>query len=227
MKKDYTHITIILDRSGSMDSIREDTIGGFNAFLSKQKEGPGTVTLTFIQFDTQDAHEVIHKFKPIAEIPPLTRDVYVPRASTPLLDALGWSLNDLEKTIADMAEDQKPEQVIVVVITDGQENSSKEFKKAQITKIIRDKQDKAKWQFVFLSADLDAINDAVNAGVQVCSSLAFDKSAPGTRQAWESMSSSVSRSRSSKVQATFTNEDRKQQQSEQNRKLPPENQNNQ
>jgi hypothetical protein len=83
MKDGYTHISIILDRTGSMESIRDDTIGGFNTFLEEQKKQPGMATLTLVQFDSQDSYEVIHDFKPVDEILPLTRETYVPRASTP------------------------------------------------------------------------------------------------------------------------------------------------
>jgi hypothetical protein len=104
MKDDYTHISVILDRTGSMQTIRDDTIGGFNAFLEDQKKQPGQATLTLVQFDSEDPYEVIHDFKPIADIPPLTRETFVPRASTPLLDAMGRGINDLEKRIADLPE---------------------------------------------------------------------------------------------------------------------------
>ena len=132
MRQDYTHIAVILDRTGSMESIRDDTIGGFNTFLKKQKAEPGTATLTLVQFDTQDPYEVIHQFKPIGEVPELNRETYVPRASTPLLDALGRGVNDLEKNLSEIKEEERPSKVIVIIVTDGQENSSREFRKEQI-----------------------------------------------------------------------------------------------
>src|ERR1035438_2609360 len=106
MKQDYTHITVILDRTGSMESIRDDTIGGFNTFLEQQKAEPGMATLTLVQFDTQDPYEVIHRFKRIQEVPALTRETFVPRASTPLLDALGRGINDLEAGIGQLKEEE-------------------------------------------------------------------------------------------------------------------------
>ena len=83
MNSDYTHIAIILDRTGSMESIRDDTIGGFNAFLDQQKAEPGSATLTLVQFDSQDPYEVIHRFRPLSDVPHLTRGPFVPRASSP------------------------------------------------------------------------------------------------------------------------------------------------
>src|SRR5215211_8496284 len=119
MKEDYTHIAVILDRTGSMESICDDTIGGFNAFLKAQKAEPSLATLTLVQFDSQDPYEIVHRFKPLPEIPELTRETFVPRASTPLLDAMGRGINDLEKSLIDLTENERPSRV--VIITDGQE----------------------------------------------------------------------------------------------------------
>jgi len=184
MKKDYTHITVILDRTGSMESIRDDTIGGFNAFLDSQKSGPGSVTLTLVQFDSMDPFEVVHRFRPVGDIPKLDRDTFVPRASTPLLDAIGLSINDLEKGIAEMEPDQQPENVIVAIVTDGQENASCEFRKSVIERMIRSKTDEEHWSFVFLSADLDAFNDAESLGFAANARLLYKKDRKGSDEAW-------------------------------------------
>lgn len=156
MQDSYTHIAVILDRTGSMESIRDDTIGGFNAFLKQQKSEPGLATLTLVQFDSQDPYEVIHQYMLLGMVPELTRETFVPRASTPLLDAMGRGIIDLEKSLAELKEGQRPSRVVMVIITDGQENSSREFNKKQIEKMIKAKQENCDWQFVFLSADLSA-----------------------------------------------------------------------
>jgi len=219
MKNDYTHIAVILDRTGSMESIRDDTIGGFNAFLNAQKAEPGLATLTLVQFDSQDPYEIVHKFKSLAEVPELTRKTFVPRANTPLLDAIGRGINDLEKSLADMAEDERPSRVVMVIITDGQENASHEFRKDQIEKMINEKQEKADWQFVFLSADLAAIRDALASGVRAASALAFDRDKQGTTAAWQSLSTRVAGYRSGQQEdVSFTDEDRNQQEIETKRK---------
>ena len=210
MKQDYTHITVILDRTGSMESIRDDTIGGFNTFLKQQKAEPGTATLTLVQFDTQDPYEVIHRFKPIEEVPALNRETYVPRASTPLLDALGRGINDLEASLGELKEEDRPSKVVVVVVTDGQENSSREFRKQQIEKMVKEKTEKSSWQFVFLSADLAAIDDAIAVGIHVDAVLLFEKSGKGTAGAWASLSARTSDYRSSrKKKIGFEQDDRK------------------
>ena len=219
MRKDYTHIAIILDRTGSMESIRDDTIGGFNAFLEQQKAEPGFATLTLVQFDSQDPYEVIHKFKPLAEVPKLTREIFVPRARTPLLDAIGRGINDLEQSLSQMEKDARPSRVIMVIITDGQENSSCEFRKDQIEKMIKEKQEKLDWQFVFLSSDLAGIGDALHTGFRPASTLSYDSDSRGTTGAWESMSVSISHYRASrKKDVSFTDEDREKQNSEKKRK---------
>lgn len=218
MKEDYTHITVILDRTGSMESIRDDTIGGFNAFLNEQKAEPGFATLTLVQFDTQDPYEVVHKFRTLETVPELTRETYVPRAATPLLDAMGRGINDLESSLAQIEEPERPERVVMVIITDGQENSSREFRKDQIEKMIREKQEKAGWQFVFLSADLAAIGDALATGVRAAAAMAFDKDAKGTAAAWASASARIADYRADRAKdVSFTREDRAQQRSEKDR----------
>ena len=216
---DYTHISVILDRSGSMESIRDDTIGGFNTFLNEQRQQPGKATLTLVQFDSQDPYEVIHRFLPVGDVPELTPATYVPRATTPLLDAIGRGINDLEKCLFDMPPAERPAKVVFVVITDGQENASREFRRDQILKMIKDKEGHYGWQFVFLSADLDAMEDAERQGFQPRFSLAFDKTGKGTRDAWGSVSEKISNVRYSKtLDASFTDEDRAKQKAERKRK---------
>lgn len=219
MKEDYTHITMILDRSGSMQSIREDVIGGFNTFIGEQKGQPGLATLSLVQFDTQNPYEVLHNFMHIAAVPELTSDVYVPRASTPLLDAMGRGINELERSLHTMTAEARPSQVIMVIITDGQENSSREFNRAQIAKMISEKQEKDKWQFVYMSADLNAVDDAISYGVHSRSVMAFDKTGQGYANAMDSLSRKT-RDVRQKVSANlaFDADDRGKQNAEKRRK---------
>ena len=199
VKTGYTHITVILDRSGSMESICDDTIGGMNAFVKQQKSGAGEATLTLVQFDSGDPYEVIHHFLPIGEVPPLTQETYIPQGGTPLLDALGRGINDIEGSIAQLPEEGRPEKVIVAVITDGEENDSKEFSKVQVEKMIKSKTSEAGWEFIFLSADLGAIEEAQHLGFQSHSSIAFYKSSEGVAYCMDSLSERVSESRSGVV----------------------------
>lgn len=196
MNNDYTHISILLDRTGSMQSIRDDTIGGFNTFLTAQQSQPGHATLTLVQFDSQDPYEVVHHFSPIELVPPLTAETYVPRASTPLLDALGRGINDLAQSIGTLKEANRPARVILAVVTDGRENASREFRKAEVERMIRERTEKDGWQFVYLSADLSAFGDAHDLGFAAHASLAFAKNAQGTHASWASLSARTSDYRS-------------------------------
>jgi hypothetical protein len=219
MSAGHTHIAVILDRTGSMEVIRDDTIGGFNAFLEEQQAAPGAATLTLVQFDSQDPYEVIHHNVPIADVPRLTRETYVPRAMTPLLDALGRGILDLEHSLASMPEEQRPERVVMAVITDGQENASREFSKEQVTRLIQDKQALLGWQFVFLSADLQAIEDAIRSGVRQAQAMAFDHSGQGVQAAMRAFSTRLREFRGNQRQdVSFEQEDRDQQASEGARK---------
>ena len=139
----------------------------------------------------------------------LTRGAYVPRASTPLLDAMGRGINDLESKIGKMAEGERPEKVIMAVITDGQENASREFRKDQVEKMIKERTEKDGWQFVFLSADLEAIRDAIATGFRADTVLGFSKTAEGTRGAYHSLSKQMSGFRSGKKKLEFDEEDKK------------------
>ena len=207
-----THIAIILDRTGSMESIRNDVIGGFNSFLKSQKELPGVATLTLVQFDSQDPYEVVHMMKPVAKIPDLDSKTYAPRASTPLLDAIGWGINDLEKHLAEIGKEEMPEKIVFVIITDGQENASKEFTKEQIVKMIKIRQEKDKWQFVFLSADLDSIADAASYGFKDAATMKFKKDAMGSMDMFKSCSDIIAKFRLYESgEATFSDEDRRKQ----------------
>ncbi len=209
MKKGCTHLSVILDRTGSMESIRDDTIGGFNTFLEEQKKQGGEATLTLVQFDTQDPYKVIHDFVPIRRVPALTRETYVPRASTPLLDAIGRGINDLECRLSRLPKKERPAKVVMVIITDGQENSSREFRKDRIEKMIGEHEEKDDWQFVYLSADLSAIEDAADFGFQRRKAMLFDKSSRGTTRVWASVSQKISEYREGMADdISFTDRDR-------------------
>ena len=187
---DQSHITVILDRTGSMDSIRDDVIGGFNAFLAEQQSASTATTFTLVQFDSQDPYEVLHAAKPIGDVTPLTKEQYVPRASTPLYDAMGRGILDLESQIAKRPEGERPSRIVFVVVTDGAENASQEFDRAAITKLV-DAKKAAGWDFVFLSADMEAFHDAGAVGIDYSSRLAFQKSKRGNDAAWAAASSKV------------------------------------
>src|SRR3954454_24245157 len=131
MKSDLTDITLVVDRSGSMEQIRDDAEGGVNTFIADQSKEPGEALLTLVQFDTE--YEFLHKGVPISQAP---KYKLVPRGGTALLDAVGRAINETGERLSKMAEQDRPGLVIFVVMTDGEENSSKEFSKSQIKEMI-------------------------------------------------------------------------------------------
>ena len=164
MKDSYSHITVILDRSGSMASIRDDVVGGLNTLLEKQKGVPGECTVTLVQFDTENAYEILRDFVPIATIEPLGAE-YKPRGGTPLHDAVGKGIVLTGERLAAMQEADRPAKVIFVVVTDGQENSSREYTAAMVAGMVKEQEEKYGWDFVYLGANQDAVLEASKFGV--------------------------------------------------------------
>jgi hypothetical protein len=189
MKTGYTDISIVLDRSGSMQSVREDTIGGFNTFLADQKAAPGEAAITLAQFD--DVYEVVYSALAVADAKPLDRSTFVPRGSTALLDAIGRTISDAGKRFEAMAEDARPEKVIFVIVTDGEENASKEFTSAKINDLITHQRDIYKWEFVFLGANQDAITTASNLGINAASSMTYAANSGGVQAMYASLSKNL------------------------------------
>ena len=175
----YTDMHIILDRSGSMENIRQSTIDGFNKFLNEQKMLPDKATISLYQFD--DIYEVVYKNKDLQDAPDLNTTTFVPRNSTALLDAIGRTINGIN-TI------KKPDKIVVVIITDGQENSSKEFIKTTIFDMIREKTN-AGWAFVFLAANQDAIASGSSLGIFAQNSKNYVPDKHGTIAAYATASS--------------------------------------
>lgn len=162
--KDATYISVLLDRSGSMQSVKDETISGFNHFLKEQKAVGDNASLTLVQFDTASV-DVMHENVPIKNIPDLTGDSYSPRGGTPLLDALGEAITNTGNTLAAIPEDKRPDKVVFVVITDGQENSSHKFSKAKIKEMVEHQTNSYKWMFVYLGANQDAFTEAARMGI--------------------------------------------------------------
>ncbi len=189
MKEGLSEIVCIIDRSGSMGSIRDDAIGGFNTFLAEQKKLPGEATLTYIQFDTE--YEVVHENAPLNDVPPIDETVYVPRGSTALLDAVGRTIDATGKRLANMPEEHRPETVIVAILTDGEENSSREYDLARIEDMIRHQKEKYSWEFIFLGANQDAFAEAAKIGIDRKDAYNFAATAEGVRDACGNMSRAV------------------------------------
>lgn len=193
-----THLVMVLDRSGSMASIRADVIGGWNEFLRGQQELPGKATLTQIQFDSQDPFEVVHHFKPLQDVPPLTNETFVPRGGTPLLDALGKAITSTSMDLAAAAPGNRPERVLFVCITDGQENASRQYSKEAVTQMV-ERMKGGGWEFVFLSSDLAAVHEAAQLGFNPDSAMQFQHSQQGMRRSMSMMSEKMAHYRSGRL----------------------------
>ena len=210
MKNELTDITLVVDRSGSMDSIQSDAEGGINSFIKEQASLEGDALLTLIQFDTE--YEFIHRGEPINSIPQYS---LVPRGMTALLDAVGRGINETGDRLAKMKEEDRPGLVVFVVMTDGLENSSKEFTKEQVRKLIEHQQSKYNWQFIFLGADQDAFSEAEAMGIQISGAAHFAKAKVAAT--YKATSQNVGRMRQQAQQCeiienAFTDEEREEMQ---------------
>lgn len=205
MKDHFTRIAIVLDRSGSMESCKESTVAGFNEFIQTQREIPGEATVKLVQFD--DQYETVFD-KPLKECPELTQNTFVPRGSTALLDAQGRTIVELGHELAALPESERPSKVIVVTLTDGLENASKEFSLDKIGAMIREQRDKYNWDFVFLGANQDAVATAAAMSIPLPSAMSYSTSKAGVAATMAAVSRYVGAARKGKA-AAFSAEDRK------------------
>lgn len=178
-----SEIIIVLDRSGSMESVKTDTIGGFNAFLKRHKEeAKGEVLITLAQFD--DRYDIMYSGSPVWNAPLLTSETYVPRGMTALYDAVGRTINEIGSRLSKTPEYDRPSKIIFVILTDGHENSSKEFTQSRVQELIKHQTEKYSWQFVFLGADQDAFQGK---SVGVHANNVFTYKSCDTRSTYDNM----------------------------------------
>ena len=179
-----THIEFLLDRSGSMASIKSDIEGGFNSFVADQAQQPGTCTVSLAQFD--NVYEVVYTGTDVHRVPPLT---LAPRGSTAMLDAIGRSVTELGARLAALPEEQRPGRVIVAIMTDGLENASKEWTYPAIKAVITEQESTYNWQFLYLGADQDAIEVGGKMGIAPGRSLTYGRGS--SQQAYAATSAVV------------------------------------
>ncbi len=187
--KNKTDITIILDRSGSMDSVKDDTIGGFNNFLGEQQKVEGEAVLSLVQFD--DQYEVVYSDKDINSAAKLTEETFQPRGMTALFDAVGRTVNAVGQRLAALSEEERPDKILFVIMTDGFENSSKEFNAARISEMITHQRNAYKWEFMFIGANQDAVLSAQQIGIPAAAALTYAANEEGTRAAYSMMAGKV------------------------------------
>ena len=202
MKTDYTHIAVVLDSSGSMQSIKKDTIGGFNGFLEAQKEAPGEATFTLIEFaqpqigaspwnvntpiggvlnvpreDLNVPVTVKYDFMPIKAVSELTNESYIPSGGTPLLDTIAETINRTGKALRNLPEALRPSKVLFVIITDGEENASRVYNHQKVMEMIKHQSVVYKWEFMYLGANQDAIRVGATFGITRERSMSYGVSA--------------------------------------------------
>jgi len=200
-----THVTFVLDSSGSMEAIEADTRGGFNSFLSDQRAEEGEATVSLVDFDT--GVDVTYQARPIEEAPELTEATYTPSGRTALHDAIVTAIERADSRFDDM--ETVPENVIIVVLTDGKENAS-ETPTATVRKMVEARQEGG-WEFLFIGANQDAALTGEKIGVDKDRTLSMDASGEGTEAAYESASERVSQAREQGTTGGFTDEDRSRQ----------------
>ncbi len=205
MKENLTELVFILDRSGSMSGLETDTIGGFNSMLEKQKKESGEAFVTTVLFD--DKYELLHDRKDIKGINAITDEEYYVRGSTALLDAMGITINNIGKALSDTNEEERPGKVLFVIITDGMENSSREFSYEKIKEMVEHQKSKYAWDFIFLGANIDAIMTAGSFGISADMAANFVSDSAGTKLNYKVVSEAVSSFRKcKKVDSSWKNE---------------------
>lgn len=189
MKKNLTEIVFILDRSGSMAGLEEDTIGGFNAMIRKQKDEDGEAYVSTVLFDNYS--QVIHDRVDIQNIQPLTCKDYYVRGCTALLDAVGKSIHHIRNVHKYAREEDRPEKTIFVITTDGMENASREYTYDRVKQLIQQEQEQNGWEFLFLGANIDATREAARFGIREDRAANYHADHQGTAVIYEAMSEAV------------------------------------
>lgn len=193
MRTDYTDISVVQDKSGSMAGLRAETIGGFNTFLEDQKKAPGKCTITLMQFDT--TFNLLANGEDIQAVKPLTESTYQPGGNTALLDAIARTILTTGQRLAAMPEEERPARVVVLIMTDGEENSSREFGggdgHGKVMAMIKEQTEKWKWQFIFMGAKQDAIKAGESLGIASANSMSYAATSKGTTRAFAAASSNL------------------------------------
>ena len=185
MKKGLTELVFILDKSGSMGGLENDTIGGYNSVLEKQKGLEGECRITTALFDNN--YELLHDRIDIRAVSPITKNEYCVGGSTALIDAIGRTINKIVGVQKNTAEDYRAEKVMFVIITDGEENASREFTSEKVKALIERQKEKYRWEFVFLGANIDAVETARHFGISADRAQNYHADAEGSRVVYESL----------------------------------------
>ena len=195
MKKGLTEVVFILDRSGSMSGLEGDTIGGFNSMIEKQKKEDGEALVSTILFDNYS--EVLHDRVEVSKIEPLTDRDYTVRGCTALLDAIGGAIHHIGNVHKYARNEDVPEHTIFIITTDGMENASHQYNREKIKAMIERQKTKYGWEFLFLGANIDAIETARSYGIDQDRAVEYNCDSVGTGLNFEAMSDAITTMRCS------------------------------
>lgn len=196
MKKEFTEIIFILDRSGSMSGLEGDTIGGYNAMLKKQKAVPGQAIVSTVLFD--DCCEVLHDRLDIKTVMPMTDQEYFVRGCTALLDAVGGAIHHIGNIHKYAREEDRPEKTLFIITTDGMENASRKYNYDRVKMMIERQKAKYGWEFIFLGANIDAVEVAGRFGIDADRATNYHSDSIGTQLNYMAVSEVICNLRSSK-----------------------------
>ena len=202
MKTNYTHIAILLDRSGSMSRIASDMEGGLKTFLNEQKLIPGDLTISLTQFD--DEYTPIFVRRDVNNIEDIK---IVPRGSTALIDSAVRMIKDVDENLKSLPEEEKPEKVLFLIITDGEENSSTNFKLSDLKELIAKQETEQNWTFVYIGANQDAFLNASSYGISTDFALNYEANTAGVNTMYSSVSEATTSFRTTTSRFKFTNTD--------------------
>lgn len=207
MRNDLTELVFILDMSGSMSPLREDTIGGYNTLLEEHKKEEGDAYITTVLFD--DRYIVIHDREDIKNAKPLTDKEYAPCGMTAMLDAVGKTINSIGQKLAATDEKDRPGNVIVTIITDGKENHSTEYNWKTVKQMIKEQREKYSWIFTFIGANIDTMAVSADLGIDQQYARGYTASKVGTASVYKTMSKVTAYSRASKTKGIITDDEMK------------------
>lgn len=194
-REDLTELVFILDRSGSMSGLEEDTIGGFNSVIEKQKRQSGKCLVTTVLFDSRV--QTLHDRVELQQLRPMTREDYCVGGCTALLDALGGTIRHIENIHRYARPEDVPARTSFVIMTDGLENASRVFGSEEVKRMIRHEKEKYGWEFLFLAANIDAVETAERMGIQRDRAVNYHPDEKGIRMAYDAVDKVVSARRAS------------------------------
>ena len=196
MKKNLTELVFILDRSGSMAGLEDDTIGGFNSMLEKQRAEPGEAYVSTVLFDNRS--EVIHDRLPLEQVPAMTRKEYYVRGCTALLDAVGGAIHHIGNIHKYAREEDRPQRTLFIITTDGMENASRRYDYPRAREMIERQKEKYGWEFLFLGANIDAAKEAARFGISAERAANYHADHQGTGLVYEAVNAAVCAVRASR-----------------------------